>query len=80
MNTIRRALALRIDELLKEKDMTRYRLAVISGVSHSTLKNICSGNIRSCMLSTTMKIAHGFGLTVKEFFNSPLFSEENLDI
>ncbi len=38
MHTVNHALSLRIQELLKEKNMTRYRLAMESGVSHSTLK------------------------------------------
>ncbi len=38
MNTVNRALSLRIKELLKEKGKTRYRLAMDSGVTHSTLK------------------------------------------
>ena len=80
MNTINHALALRIQELLEEKKMTRYRLAMESGVSHSTLKNIMHETVTDNLLSTTILIASGFGMTVSKFLDSPLFDEQNLNI
>ena len=79
-NTVNRALALRIEELLKEKNMTRYRLAMNSGVTHSTLKNIIHETVKDNLLSTTILIAGGFDMKVSEFLDSPLFDEENLEI
>lgn len=79
-NSVNRALALRIEELLKEKNMTRYRLAMNSGVTHSTLKNIVHETVKDSLLSTAILIAGGFDMTVSEFFDSPLFDEENLNI
>lgn len=79
-NTINQALALRIEELLKEKNITRYRLAMNSGVTHSTLKNILHKTVKDNLLSTTILIAGGFDMTVSEFLDSPLFAEENLNI
>lgn len=80
MNSINHALALRINELLVEKGMTRYRLALNSGVTHSTLKNIIHETVNDNLLSTTILIAGGFDMTVSEFLDSPLFLEENLKI
>ena len=80
MNSINRALALRISELLREKKITQYRLALNSGVSHSTLKNIMHETNKDNLLSTAILIASGFNMTVSEFLNSPLFLEENLNI
>lgn len=79
-NSINHALALRIEELLQEKSMTRYRLAMNSGLTHSTLKNIMHETINDSLLSTTIAIASGFSMTVSEFLNSPLFEEENLEL
>lgn len=79
-NLVNQALALRIKQLLKEKNITRYRLAMNSGVTHSTLKNIIHGTVKDNLLSTTILIAGGFDMTVSEFLNSPLFLEENLQI
>ena len=80
MNTVNRALSLRIKELLKEKGKTRYRLAMDSGVTHSTLKNIMNDTINDNLLSTVILIASGFDMTVSDFLDSPLFHEENLKI
>ena len=80
MNNVNRALALRIQELLEEKKITRYRLAMNSGITHSTLKNIIHETINDNLLSTTILIAGGFDMTVSEFLDSPLFLEENLEI
>lgn len=78
--TVNHALSLRITELLKAKKMTRYRLAMNSGVAHSTLKNIIHETIKDNLLSTTILIAGGFNMSICEFLDSPLFAEENLDI
>lgn len=80
MNTVNHALALRIEELLNEKNITRYKLAMESGVPHSTIKNIMHETVKDNLLSTTILIANGFGISVSEFLDSPLFDEENLSI
>ncbi|MBO5884993.1 MAG: helix-turn-helix domain-containing protein [Clostridia bacterium] len=79
-NNINHALSLRIQELLEKKKITRYRLAMNSGVNHSTLKNIIHETVKDNLLSTTVLIASGFDMTVSEFLDSPLFLEENLNI
>ncbi len=80
IRTVNHALSLRILELLKKKNMTRYRLAMNSGVNHSTLKNIIHETVKDNLLSTTILIARGFDMSVSAFLDSPLFSEENLNI
>ncbi len=51
-----------------------------SGISHSTLKNIMHETVTDNLLSTTILLASGFGMTVSEFLDSPLFDEQNLNI
>lgn len=80
INNVNHALSLRISELLKLNNMTRYRLAMNSGISHSTLKNIIHETVKDNLLSTTILLARGFDMSVSEFLDSPLFSEENLNI
>ncbi|HRF36135.1 MAG TPA: helix-turn-helix transcriptional regulator [Clostridia bacterium] len=80
MNNVNHALALRIEELLKSKNMTKYRLALNSGITHSTLKNIMHETVKDNLLSTVILIASGFDMTVSEFLDTPLFNEENLNI
>ncbi len=79
-NDVNRAVALRITELLQQKHITQYRLALNSGLTHSTLKNIIHETVKDNLLSTVILIASGFDMTVSEFLDSPLFLEENLNI
>jgi transcriptional regulator with XRE-family HTH domain len=50
---------MKIDELLKEKNLTKYRLAVQSGVPHTTLNDIFSGKTRieKCSGETLYKLS-----------------------
>jgi len=70
-----KAVALRIKALLKVKNMTQYRLAMNSGVAHSTLKNIIHETVADNLLSTVILIANGFDMTVSEFLDDSLFNE-----
>lgn len=79
-NNVNRAVALRITELLNKKKMTQYRLALNSGITHSTLKNIIHETVKDNLLSTVILISSGFGMTVSQFLDSPLFWEENLSL
>lgn len=78
--TVNKAVSLRIKELLKEKNITQYRLAINSCITHSTLKNIINNTVNDNLLSTIILISSGFNMTVKDFLDSPLFLEENLNI
>lgn len=80
LNSVNRAVALRISELLKKNNITQYRLAINSGITHSTLKNIIHETVKDNLLSTIILIASGFNMSVSEFLDSPLFLEENLNI
>ena len=79
-HSVNHAVAMRIKELLKEKNLTRYKLAMNSGITHSTLKNIIHETVKDNLLSTVILIATGFNMTVSEFLDCPLFLEENLNI
>lgn len=80
LNTVNKALSLRVEELLKEKKITRYKLALNSGITHSTLKNIMHDTVKDNLISTAILLASGFDMRVSEFLDSPLFYEENLNI
>ena len=78
--TVNDAVAKRIAKLLAEKNMTQYRLEQLSGIQHGHMQWIMSGKSKTVTLSTVMMIAHGFGMTVLEFFNDDSFLYENLDV
>ncbi len=78
--TVNKAVALRISELLIEKNMTQYRLEQNSGLSHARLGCIMREKNKTVTLSTVMLLAEGFGITLLEFLDSPYFTNENLDV
>lgn len=75
-----RAVAFRISKLLKEKDMTLYRLEQNSGVFHGTMMCIMGERNKNVTLKTVCQIAKGFDMTLLEFLNDELFFEDNLDL
>jgi transcriptional regulator with XRE-family HTH domain len=57
-----------INDLLREKGFTKYRLSKISGVPYATVSDICSGKARieKCAADTLYKLAKAFGVTMEE--------------
>lgn len=56
-----------IDKLLKKRNMTKYRLAVESGIPHATLSDICSGKtkLEKCSAETVYKLAKVLGVSME---------------
>ena len=73
------AVSLRLRELLKKHNMTQYQLFSKSGVPKSTINNIIQCAYDSVKLRIIHEICQGFQITIAEFFQSPLFDEQNLD-
>ncbi len=78
--TIGEASKLRILELCEEKGITVNKLAIMSGVTQSTLNNIVSGRKKSLTVSTLEKLCDGLDISVIEFFNSKIFDELEQEI
>ena len=76
--TVNDAVAKRIAALLKEKNMSQYRLEQESGIQHGSMQCIMNGRNKTVTLSTVMMLAHGFGMTLTEFLDDEVFSEEEL--
>lgn len=74
------AVSLRINKLLVEHNMTRYKFCRKIAMSEVTLKHILDGEYKSIRFDTLVLIADGFDMTIQEFLNDDLFKRENLDI
>lgn len=72
------AIAARIRELCREKGLTQYALSMKSGVPQSTLSTIMSCAFPSMKLRIIYEICEGLEMSIKDFFDSPLFDRENL--
>lgn len=73
------AVSLRLKELLNQHNMTQYKLFSRSGVPKSTIHNIIDCAYDSVKLRIIHEICQGFPISITEFFQSPLFDEQNLD-
>ncbi len=67
------AVKLRILELCKSKNITVNKLAIICGITQSTLNNIISGRNNSTTVSTIKKICDGLEMQIEDFFACDLF-------
>ena len=72
------AIAARIKELCKERNMSQYALSMKSGVPQSTLSTISNCTFSSMKMRIIYEICEGFEITLKDFFDSPLFQRENI--
>ena len=78
--TVNDAVARRISELLREKNMSQYRLEQNSGIQHGSMQCIMNGRNKTVTLSTVIMLAKGFDMTLTEFLNDEIFASEKLDI
>ncbi len=67
----------RINNLCKQKRMTYYALSYKSAVPMTTLIHIVDKSTVNPGVLTIGKLCDGFGITLKEFFDSPEF--ENIE-
>ncbi len=63
----------RILYLCDERRMTLNKLANVSAIPPSSLKNILYGKSRNPGIVTIKMICDGFGITLVEFFSTPEF-------
>ena len=70
----------RLNYFLAKKDMSRYRLSKLSGVSETSLDKLALRKSQAGNIKTLMKICRGLGITVSEFFNDPMFESEELNL
>ena len=72
------AIALRIEQLCIERNMTKYALSERGGVPQSTLTSIKKKRSRSVQIKTLYAICEGFDISLAEFFTSPIFARDTL--
>ena len=69
------AVRARILELCCQRQITVNRLATLSGVTQSTLNTIVSGRNNSATVSTIKKLCDGLDISLREFFDAPIFDD-----
>lgn len=63
------AINLRINELLKENNLTVYKLSYRAGISNSIISDCKRGKVKEPTLSSIIHICEGFGIELKGTFS-----------
>lgn len=72
------AISKRLRELMKERKLTQYALAMKTGVSQSTISAVVRSLHDNPSVTLLYEITAGLEITLSEFFASPLFHYENI--
>ena len=65
------AIGERLFELRDERGWTQKELAKLSGVSHTTIVHLETGQIGKPRMPTLRRLAKAFGMSVEEFATAP---------
>ncbi len=79
MNT-KEAIAKRIIQLCEERNIAINALANASGVSPSTVYSMLNEKSQNPGTVSIKKLCDGFEITLREFFNSPIFDDLEQEI
>lgn len=69
------AIIARINELLKENNLTVYKLSYKAGISNSIISDCKRGKVKEPTISSIIHTCEGLGIELKDFFNSPYFKD-----
>lgn len=72
---LQEAVKTRVLNLCKKKHITINKLATLSGINQSTANSLVDGASKNPKLLTITRICFGFNMTLKEFFDDPIFDD-----
>ncbi len=78
--TINEAVAIRSLHLLRQKNMTQYRLEQNSGILHGAMDRILQNKNKTVTFTTIYRLARGFDMTIFEFLDDELFKRDDLEL
>ena len=68
-------IALKIKEVMKEKDMTIYKLETLSGVYSSTIAQFLTRKTKTIRLENLLFLCEALGISLSDFFADKRFIE-----
>lgn len=74
---VKEMVVIRFKEILKERNMKKNELAVISGVTPTTVYTMMDSKRKDIKITTIKKLCDGLEITLGEFFSTPEF--DNLE-
>mgnify|MGYP005776642461 CR=1 FL=1 len=73
------AISKRLNELMLEQNLTQYALFTKSGINQSVISRILNHKKSTITIHTILSLSQGLDIDLIEFFNSPLFKNENIE-
>ena len=74
------AVADRIIELCRDRSITLNKLCTLSAVTQSTVNDIVNGRTKNPGIVVIKKLCDGLDISIKEFFDTPVFAELEQEI
>lgn len=73
------AIRKRIKKLMKDNEMNQWKIYKATGVPPSTLSYFMSGKRELLSMKTLIHICEGFNITIRQFFDDPIFDDVEQD-
>ena len=77
--TLGEAFTIRLNELLKERNLSLHKFVKDNCIARSTIVNIQKGNTKCPTLAIIYQVAYALDMTPIKFLNHPIFNQEDLD-
>ena len=65
----------RIIEISQVKNLSINKVATNCFINTSTITSLLNGHSKKSEIATISRICYGLGVSIREFFNSPLFDD-----
>lgn len=65
----------RIKELLEQNNMKLFDLSKAAGISLPTICDFLKNDTKNLRMDTMLHICEGFNITLKDFFDAPIFED-----
>lgn len=69
------AINFRIRELLRENNLTAYKLSYRAGISNSIISDCKRGKVKELSISSIIHICEGLNIELKDFFDADCFKD-----
>ncbi|MCI8435630.1 MAG: helix-turn-helix domain-containing protein [Clostridia bacterium] len=73
------AVALRVSNILRERNMSQYSLEKKIAMPHNTMKTLMGERNKGVNLKTILQIIRGLEMTTAQFFDDPIFESADLE-
>ncbi len=77
--TIGEAYLIRLNKLLKDKNITTYRFVKESCIPEATLRNLKTKRSKSPKMSLFYQTANALDMTINEFLDDPIFNSDDIE-